>query len=193
MLHNTETLDPKAATEQAITRESSIIKLQFDEFKPTWSEHFFKADFIEDHHYLTHSQILTDYYDFHFNRMLQPSAQNYYPEQIKFHGLCFCWLKDSTILSRNSYTVIDLATDIGGISSFLLEFFRVIISFYGPKLVHGLLVKNGYSFEADLSQYGSFCWTCGLSFCCCCDRKRQIKNEHLKAAYDDLRDTLDVL
>jgi hypothetical protein len=77
-------------------------------------------------------------------RVLQPSAWTSYPDEIKFHSIDIKWKKEATVLVRNTYTVLDLVKDIGGLGAFLYNSLYVIIPIFGSIKLTALIASHGY-------------------------------------------------
>jgi hypothetical protein len=54
------------------------------------------------------------------------------------------WHGSSKILTRTTFTVLDLFKDVGGFSSFLLTLFSIVIPFFGDVKILGLLASSAY-------------------------------------------------
>jgi hypothetical protein len=75
---------------------------------------------------------------------LIPSAYTDYPTKIKFHSIDLQWDKSSKILTRSTYTILDLFKDVGGFGSFLLTTLSIVVPFFGNVKILGMIASSGY-------------------------------------------------
>jgi hypothetical protein len=138
------------------------------------------------------TKINKSYYDVEYIRDLQPSAWTMYPEMIKFHSIDIKWHKESNVLTRNTYTMLDMLGDTGGIWFILETFCKVLVPIFSANQLSELLAKRGYDQPSQVDIKSGFCSRLQRFFCCCA-KKMVIQKKHLLAVRRDIKRDLDVL
>ena len=70
------------------------------------------------------------------------------------------WGRESTVLSRDTYSFLDMLGDVGGIWSILVLLSNAIIPFYGKSKLINFIAKTGYQkpkFNPEDEEIKSFC------------------------------------
>lgn len=174
----------------------------FDSIKPTWAGAYYAMDQLVDTSSVTKTAHTHHIYGSEFDRHISISANNDYPERIKFQSVDYLFQETAQRTTRYSYGLLELFRDVGGLKALLDSVLIFILSFYGNNKIFGIIASRaynddrGYTTQAgkNINSFGNFensCWS--LEYFCCLKCCYSTEKQKLTIIEQEIRSNLDVV
>ena len=92
---------------------------------------------------------LTELEDSSVFKLEQKNSRPFEREPTFIIGLAFEMNYDLNVVSRNTYNILDLLSDIGGIQSLLVTFFNLLLSIWNYNHFSNYMVSKLYKYKSS--------------------------------------------